>query len=65
MTEDQDQAILAAYLGICVLRTMCRKAGLKAGEERSKELLLELDVAFPGLAARSALRTAPQPNPMD
>mgnify|MGYP001616451345 CR=1 FL=1 len=58
MTEDQDRAVFSAYLGICVLRTMCRKAKLRLGEERSKELLVELDTAFPGLAGRAALRGA-------
>lgn len=53
----QANAIYSAYLGICVLRTMCKKAGLTMGEERSRDLMIELDTAFPGLAARAALRT--------
>jgi hypothetical protein len=56
MTREQDEAIFAAFLGIMVLRTMCKKAGLTMGEQRSKELLIELDTAFPGLSGRSALR---------
>ncbi len=56
MTPEQDQAIFAAYLGIMVLKTMCRKAKLTLAEQRCSELLIELDTAFPGLAARSALR---------
>jgi hypothetical protein len=56
MTREQDQTISAAYLGICVLRTMCKKAGLVLAEQRAKELLIELDAAFPGLAGRAALR---------
>jgi hypothetical protein len=61
MTKEQDDAIYAAFLGIGVLRTMCKRAGLKAGEQRSAELMVELDRAFPGLTARSALRAPPQP----
>lgn len=57
MTKDQDDAVFAAFLGICVLHTMCKKVGLKAAEERSAELLVEMDMAFPGLAGRSALRS--------
>jgi hypothetical protein len=58
MTREQDQAIYAAYLGICVLRRMCKTVKLTLGEQRCKELLIELDTAFPGLAARTALRKA-------
>ena len=53
-------AVYSAYLGICVLSTMCRKAGLTLAVQRSKELLLELGTAFPFIAERvgaSALRT--------
>ena len=59
MTTDQEDAIYSAYLGICVLKTMCRKAGLVLGEQRSKELLVELGAAFPFIperVAHSALR---------
>jgi len=58
MTAEQDRAIFAAYLGIIILRTMCKKAKLTMAEQRCKELLNELDTAFPGLAGRSALRDA-------
>ncbi|MCP1832782.1 hypothetical protein [Bradyrhizobium sp. USDA 4545] len=54
---EQANAIYSAYLGISVLRTMCKAAGLKLAEERSRDLMVELDTAFPGLAARAALRT--------
>lgn len=56
LTKEQDDAVFAAYLGIGVLYIMCRAAKLTMAEERAKELRLELDTAFPGLAARSALR---------
>ncbi len=59
MTKNQQDAIYAAYLGICVLQTMCRKAGLTLGAERAKELLIELGTAFPFIPERvgmSALR---------
>lgn len=55
MTTEQKDAIYAAYLGICVLRTMCRKAGLTLGEQRSSELLIELGTAFPFIAERVAV----------
>ncbi len=55
MTEHQQDTIFAAYLGICVLQTMCRKAGLKMGEQRAKELLVELSEAFPFIGERVAL----------
>lgn len=63
MTKDEEDAIYAAYLGICVLQTMCRKAGLSMGEQRSKDLLVELGTAFPFIPERvglSALRTHEQ-----
>jgi hypothetical protein len=59
MTDEQKDAIYAAYQGICVLRTMCRKANLGLAVERSSELLVELGTAFPFipvLIAQSALR---------
>lgn len=51
-----DDILFSAYLGIGILRNMTRAAGLKLAQERSEELLLEMDAAHPGLAARSALR---------
>ncbi len=44
---EQEDAVYAAYLGISVLQTMCRKAGLPLGVQRSTELLTELSIAFP------------------
>lgn len=55
MTKDQEDAIYAAYLGICVLQTMCRKAGLVMGVQRSTELLTELSTAFPAMYERVML----------
>jgi hypothetical protein len=57
MTPEQDRAIYGAYLGICVLQTMCKKARLTLAEQRCKELLVELNTAFPHFAGRSALRS--------
>lgn len=54
MTSEQKDAIYSAYLGICVLQTMCRKADLTLGEQRSKELLTELGAAFPFIAERGS-----------
>lgn len=59
MTPEQDEAIYAAFLGIGVLRTMCKKAGLTLAMKRADELMIEMDRAFPGLTARSALREIP------
>ena len=59
MTSQQRDAIYAAYLGICVLQTMCRKVGLTMAVERSGALLTELGTAFPFITervAQSALR---------
>lgn len=60
MNKEQEDAIYAAYLGICVLQTMCRKAKLSMAVTRSSDLLKEMSEAFPFLAKRvalSALRT--------
>lgn len=54
--EQHSDAIFAAYLGVGVLEIMCKKAGLALAATRAKEIALELDKAFPGLATRSALR---------
>lgn len=53
--KDQEDAIYAAYLGICVLQTMCRKVGLKLAVERASDLLNELGTAFPFIPERAAL----------
>lgn len=60
----REEAAYAAYLGICVLATMCKKAGLFLAEKRATELLIEMGRAFPEFAGRSALRAttgAPKP----
>ncbi len=54
MTKDQEDAIYAAYLGVCVLQTMTRKAGLALATTRSAELLGELSTAFPFINERVA-----------
>ena len=54
MTKDQEDAIYAAYLDICVLQTMTRKAGLTLAMQRSQELLIELGTAFPFIPERVA-----------
>jgi hypothetical protein len=45
--QDQENAIYAAYLGICVLQTMVQKVGLTLAVDRCAELLKEMDTAFP------------------
>jgi hypothetical protein len=60
MTEKQEDALYAAYLGIAVLQTMCRKAGLSLAVTRSAEILGDLGVEFPFIPERvgkSALRS--------
>lgn len=57
MTQEQEDAIYAAYMGICVLSTMCKKANLSAGRVRSEELLQELSTAFPTVYERVLLST--------
>jgi len=52
MTDEQEQAIYGAYLGICVLKTMCRKARLDMAADRADELLKELSTAFPTVYER-------------
>lgn len=54
MTKEQEDAIYAAYLGICVLQVMCRKVGLTVAVTRSADLLGELSTAFPFLNERVA-----------
>jgi hypothetical protein len=55
MTKEQEDTIYAAYMGISVLSTMCKKAGLNMGRARSEELLQELAEAFPEVYKRSLL----------
>lgn len=55
MTTEQEEAIYAAYLGICVLKTMCRKAKLTLGEQRAQELIKEMGEAFPFIGQRVGL----------
>lgn len=52
MTKEQEDAIVSAYLGICVLQTMTRKVGLTMATERCGALLSELSEAFPGIYQR-------------
>lgn len=53
----QADAIYAAYLGIAVLRSVCKAAKLSLTEQRARDLMIELDTVFPGLSGRAALRT--------
>lgn len=55
MTKEQEDAIYAAYMGISVLSTMCKKAGLNMGRARAEELLQELSEAFPTVYERILL----------
>lgn len=51
-----EEAIYSAYLGICVLRTMCRKVNLQLAEQRCADLVREIGQAYPHFAGLSALR---------
>jgi hypothetical protein len=55
MTEQQENAIYGAYMGICVLQTMCRKIKLDLAVQRCDALLLELSTAFPTVYERILL----------
>ena len=57
LSAEQQDAIEAAYRGICVLQAMCRKAGLDGAVERSRDLLQELCTAFPEVYERILLGT--------
>ena len=54
MTKEQEDAVYAAYLGVCVLQTMVRKVGLTLAVTRSAELLGELSTTFPFIQERVA-----------
>jgi hypothetical protein len=55
VTKEQEDAVYAAYMGISVLSTMCKKAGLNMGRSRAEELLQELSEAFPTVYERVLL----------
>jgi hypothetical protein len=52
MNKQQYDAVYSAYLGIKVLRAMCRAVNLPLGVERSCELIIELEEAFPSLKTK-------------
>lgn len=54
--KSEGETLYGAYLGLCVLHTMCKKAGLAMAEQRSEELLAEIGQAHPEFAGRTALR---------
>ena len=56
LSEAQVDTIFAAYLGVGVLRTMCRRAGLKLGEDKAEEIESGLARIFPEFPAMSAVR---------
>lgn len=56
LTQAQEDAIYSAYMGISVLSTMCKKAGVNGGRIRSEELLKELAEAFPKVYERVLLQ---------
>ncbi len=52
LSAEQEDAIYASYLGICVLQTMCRKAKLGIGVDRATDLMKEMCEAFPFIPER-------------
>lgn len=55
------EAIKPAYLGLLVLKTMCRKAGLAGGVEATNSAMAALVAVMPELPAISALRPLSPP----
>jgi hypothetical protein len=53
MNKQQYDAVYSAYLGIIVLRAMCRAVNLPLGIERSTDLITELEQAFPSLKKKA------------
>ncbi len=53
------EASKAAYLGLLVLKTMCRKANLPGGVEATESALKGLVAAMPELPSLSAIRPLP------
>jgi hypothetical protein len=49
MNEQQKDAVYTAYLGIQVLHSVCKTAGLVLGAEAATATLTILSNAFPGL----------------
>jgi hypothetical protein len=52
MNKQQYDAVYAAYLGIKVLRAMCQAVSLPLGVQRSGDLIVELEQAFPSLKTK-------------
>ena len=50
MTAEQKDALVAAYLGIRVFEAMTRAAGLTSAEQQAKDVLTDLETAFPFIA---------------
>lgn len=51
------EVMLQSYLGITVLRTMCKKAGLTAGAQTADENLANMAAVLPELPGMSSLRS--------
>lgn len=54
--EKMEDLLWAAYLGLCVLRTMCRKVKLAAGEQTADTIIKEIEQLRPDFPPRTALR---------
>ena len=52
MTEEQKDAVYAAYLGIRVLQAMTLAVGLTSAEQQAKDVLTDLETAFPFIGER-------------
>lgn len=51
-----EAVIRPSYMGLLVLRTMLKRVGLEAGEQRAREILAEMATVMPELPALSSLR---------
>lgn len=59
LTAERDavsECLYDAYLGIKVLLTICKRHGLKGGQEASEQLLDRINAVAPEFAGRSAMR---------
>lgn len=51
-----EEMLFKSYLGLLVLRTLCKRLGLRAGLDAAEATLKAISEAYPAFPARSALR---------
>lgn len=62
-SKSDDDLMWRSYLGLGVLRTMLRKAGLSLGVQTTDELTADIGARHPEFAGRSAMRSPDPPQP--